>query len=138
MKHYQLKSKQMKQRFSIAFVALVVGFIASFPNEGFSQGKTKEETLALYPQPVSGIFAASCVGCHSDQSEGKAKEFLNFSSWDKLTLKDQKKASKGISKMVRKGMMPPPESVEKYPEEALTPEHKQTIQDWALAVKKGK
>ena len=128
----------MKHFFPIACVALFVGLNTIVPSEGFCQGKTKEETLALYPQAVSGVFANSCVGCHNDASSGKAKEFLNFSSWDKLTLKEQKKTSKEIVKMVKKGMMPPPESVEKYPEEALTPEHKQTIQDWALAVKKGK
>jgi mono/diheme cytochrome c family protein len=130
--------KNLKQVYFVVFVASVLGLIMLMPTESYSQGKTKEETLALFPQPVSGVFASSCVGCHNDQSQGKAKEFMNFSSWDKLTAKDQKKTSKEISKVVRKGIMPPPESVMKYPEEALTPEHKQTIQDWALGVKNGK
>lgn len=128
----------MKNLFFIAFVALVIGLITLVPTDSFSQGKTKEETLALYPQPVSGVFAASCVGCHNDQSQGKAKEFMNFSSWDKLTAKDQKKTSKQISKVVKKNMMPPAGFLEKFPQAALTPDHAKTIQDWASAVKKGK
>jgi hypothetical protein len=71
-------------------------------------------------------------------SQGKAKEFMNFSSWDKLTLKDQKKTSKEIAKVVRKGIMPPADVVEKYPQAALKPEQAQTIKEWASSVKKGK
>jgi len=130
--------KNLKQIYSVVFFAPILGLIVLIPTQSFSQGKTKEETLALYPQPVSGVLAASCVGCHHDQSQGKAKEFMNFSSWDKLSAKDQKKASKEIAKVVRKNMMPPAGFLEKFPQAALTPEHTQTILDWASAVKKGK
>jgi hypothetical protein len=130
--------KKLNRIFFIAasFSALLV--LSFAPTSGYSQGKTKEQTLAQFPQPVSGVFANSCVGCHNDMSQGKAKEFLNFSSWDKLTTKDQKKTSKDIAKMVRKNLMPPPEMVEKYPQAALKPEQAQTIKDWASSVKKGK
>ena len=130
--------KNLKHFYAVAFIALIIGLITIVPTDGFSQGKTKEQTLALYPQPVSGVFAASCVGCHNDQSQGKAKEFLNFSTWDKLTLKDQKKTSKSISKMVRKGMMPPAGFLEKVPQAALSADQAKSISDWAVSVKKGK
>ena len=123
------------------FIAVILSAMVLFsfsPTKGYGQGKTKEETLAQFPQPVSGIFGNSCVGCHNDQSKGKSKEFLNLSDWDKLTAKAKKKTSKDISKMVRKNLMPPADVVEKYPQAALKPEQAQTIRDWAYTVKKGK
>ena len=131
----------MKKLNGLSFVSVLFSAMILFsvsPTKGYGQGKTKEQTLAQFPQPVSGVFASSCVGCHNDMSQGKAKEFLNFSSWDKLTTKDQKKTSKDIAKMVRKNLMPPPEMVEKYPQAALKPEQAKTIKDWAYTVKKGK
>lgn len=130
--------KNVNRLVAISITTFVLMAFSVIPINGFSQGKTKEETLALFPQPVSGVFGNSCVGCHNDMSKGKAKEFLNFSTWDKLTTKDQKKTSKDIAKMVRKGLMPPPDMVEKFPQAALKPEQAQTIKDWASSVKKGK
>ena len=131
----------MKNLNRLFFVVVIFSALVVFsfsPAKVYGQGKTKEETLAQFPQPVSGIFGNSCVGCHNDQSKGKSKEFLNLSDWNKLTAKDKKKTSKHISKMVRKNLMPPADAVEKYPQIALKPEQAQTIRDWASAVKKGK
>lgn len=130
--------KNLKHLVPVGFIAMVLALIALVPAEGFGQGKTKEQTLAAFPQPVSGVFANSCVGCHNDMSKGKAKEFLNFSEWDKLTAKDKKKTSKSIAKMVRKGVMPPAGFLEKVPQAALTAEQTKCIYDWATTVKKGK
>jgi len=130
--------KNLKRIYFSAFVAFCITGFTLVATEGYGQKKTEAETLAAFPQPVSGVFANSCVGCHHDQSQGKAKEFMNFSSWDKLTAKDQKKTSKGIAKVVRKGIMPPADAVLKYPEIALKPEQAQTIEDWVSSVKKGK
>jgi cytochrome c5 len=130
--------KNLRHLIPVAFVASVVALIMLVPTESFGQGKTKEQTLAAFPQPVSGIFGNSCVGCHNDMSKGKAKEFMNFSEWDKLTAKDKKKTSKSIAKMVKKGVMPPAGFLEKAPQAALTAEQTKCIIDWAVAVKKGK
>ncbi len=130
--------KNSNRLLTIGMPAIALLVFSVIPSNGYCQGKSKEETLALFPQPVSGVFGNSCVGCHNDQSQGKAKEFLNFSSWDKLTAKEQKKTSKEIGKMVRKNMMPPAGFLEKFPQAALTPDRTKTIQNWASAVKKGK
>jgi hypothetical protein len=131
-----MKNVNRLMTFSIAMVVLMS--FSFIPMNGFGQGKTKEETLALFPQPVSGVFGNSCVGCHHDMSQGKAKEFMNLSTWDKLSSKDQKKTSKEIAKVVRKGIMPPADIVEKYPQAALKPEQMLAIKEWASSVKKGK
>jgi len=121
-----------------AFFALVMGLFTLVSTDATAQNKTKEETLALYPEKVSGVFANSCVGCHNDNSQGKAKEFMNFSSWDKLTAKEQVKTTKEIAKVIRKGIMPPDDIVEKYPQAAVSAENAAIIKDWASSVKKAK
>ncbi|MGE5394292.1 MAG: heme-binding domain-containing protein [Candidatus Saccharibacteria bacterium] len=100
--------------------------------------KTKEQTLAAFPDSMATIFKQSCVGCHHDQSQGKAKEFMNLSEWDRLSGKKQAKTARQINKQVVKGHMPPPEALKKFPQTALTPDQKQTIMAWSKAVKKNK
>ena len=120
----------------IAFFAMMAFFLA--PTNAYSQKKTKEETVAAFPQPVSGIFNKSCVGCHSDMSRSKGKEFLNLSEWDKLTSKKQAKTGKSIDKMVKKGKMPPEDVVKRFPQAALTADEVKDINEWAHSVKKHK
>lgn len=131
MKNFQ-RMKLLTVIASVFFVFILV------PKDGFSQKKTQQETLAAFPDQVSGIFKNSCVGCHSDESRGKAKLFMNFSGWDKLNLKKQVKTGKRIAKWVNKGAMPPAGFLEKVPSAALTPEQIESINIWAHSVKKNK
>lgn len=108
------------------------------PNNANCQSKTKEQTLTAFPDSMATIFKQSCVGCHHDQSKGKAKEFMNLSEWDRLSGKKQAKTARQINKQVIKGHMPPHDAIEKFPQIALTPEQKQTIMAWSKAVRKNK
>lgn len=121
-------------------IVLIISFIVLnfIPTSAFCQSKSKEQTLAAFPDSMAVIFKQSCVGCHHDQSQSKAKEFMNLSEWDRLSAKKQAKTARQINKQVVKGHMPPPESVKKYPEEALSPEQKQTILAWSKAIRKNK
>ncbi len=123
-----------------AFSIVVLVFIAFIvlPVSAYSQKKTKEETLAAFPESVSGIFSNSCVGCHSDQSNSKAKIFMNLSDWDKLKTKKQVKAGKSINKHVTNGSMPPEGFLKRRPEAALTPEQIASISEWSKAIKRKK
>lgn len=123
-------------RFYLAAVAAM--FFVLNSADLFAQKKSQEQTLAVFPDNVSGIFKNSCVGCHSDMSKGKAKEFMNLSEWDKLSHKDQVKTGKSIHKKVAKGTMPPAMFLEKRPEAALTAEQKEEITAWAKSLKKKK
>ena len=105
------------------------------PAEAFSQKKTQQETLAAFPETVSSIFKNSCVACHSDQSNSKAKIFMNLSEWDKLKPKKQMKTSKKISKEVSKGAMPPAGFLKKRPEAALTQSQIESISDWSKSIR---
>lgn len=131
----------MKNFTRIVYIAVI--FLAFFffnlcTNEAYGQSKTKEQTLAAFPDSMATIFNQSCVGCHHDQSKSKAKEFMNLSEWDRLSGKKQAKTARQINKQVVKGHMPPPESVKKFPQEALSDEQKQTILAWSKAVRKNK
>jgi len=127
--------KNISFRVFVAILSMAFNFMSI---GAFSQSKTKEQTLSAFPDSMATIFKQSCVGCHHDQSKSKAKEFMNLSEWDRLNSKKQAKTARQINKQVAKGHMPPPESVEKYPEEALSAQQKQTIKAWSKAVKKEK
>lgn len=122
----------------IAVVSLAFLSFDLWPTSAHGQSKTKEQTLAAFPDSMATIFKQSCVGCHHDQSKSKAKEFMNLSEWDRLSGKKQAKTARQINKQVVKGHMPPPESVKKFPQEALSDEQKQTILAWSKAVRKNK
>ncbi len=128
--------KNLNRIYFMATATLAFVLVSLIPVDGNAQGKNKEQTLAAFPENVSGIFSNSCVGCHSDQSRGKAKEFMNLSEWDKLTPKKQHKEAKSIAKIVRKGEMPPAQFLEKRPEAALTPVQAAAIATWAKAIPK--
>jgi cytochrome c5 len=121
------------------FVATVFGAafltFALYPNESYCQKKTPEQTVALFPESVSGIIKNSCVGCHNDQSNGKSKTMLNFSDWDKLKKKERVKAGKQIMKQVIEKKMPPEGMVKRRPELALTPDQVKAFGSWAKKAK---
>ena len=128
--------KNLNRIYFTAVVALAFVAFTLSPADVFAQKKNHEQTLALYPDNMAGVFKQSCVGCHSDMSRGKAKMFMNLSEWDKLNLKKQFKMGKKINKKVVKGTMPPSDFLEKHPEAALTAEQKQEIMAWSKSLKK--
>ena len=130
--------KNVSRLFAVAiFGSAFLAFVLS-PDNAYCQKKTQQETLAAFPESVSGIFKTSCVGCHSDQSNGKSKTMLNFSDWDKLKKKERVLAGKQIVKQVVNKTMPPEGMVKRRPELALTPENIGSITAWAKTVRKKK
>lgn len=128
--------KNLNRLSVLAVIATAFVVFSIIPVDAFSQKKTPEQTVALFSDPMAGIFKNSCVGCHSDQSRGKAKEFMNLSEWDKLNLKKQVKTGKHIAKQVNKGLMPPAGFLEKVPNAALTADQKMEINSWAKSIRK--
>jgi cytochrome c5 len=128
--------KNFNRVFPVAIIASVFMAFVLFPSNAYSQKKTEQQTLSAIPESVSGIFKNSCVGCHSDQSNGKAKIFMNLSSWDKLSTKKQVKTGKKINKQISKGSMPPEGFLKKKPDAALTAMQKSSVSAWAKSLKK--
>jgi len=127
--------KSRSRFFTVAVLAFGFLAFAFWPVSASGQKKTQQETLAAFPEDVSGIFNNSCVGCHSDQSNSKAKLFMNLSEWDKLNTKRQVKTSKRINKEVVKGAMPPEGFLKKRPEAALTPSQVESISAWSKSIR---
>ena len=130
--------KSFTRTFSIAVVALIFMAFNLWPQNAYSQKKTRQETLALFPDNIAEIFKQSCVDCHSDPSDSKAKLFMNLSNWDKFKPKKQFKTARSINKQVAKGAMPPESFLKKKPQAAITPAEKITILAWSQAIKKNK
>ena len=122
---------------AVVFGSAFLAFVLS-PDNAYCQKKTQQETLAAFPESVSGIFKTSCVCCNSDQSNGKSKTLLNFSDWDKLKKKERVKTGKEIMKVIENKTMPPEGMVKRRPELALTPEHVASVAAWAKTVRKNK
>jgi cytochrome c5 len=120
--------------FSVAILAFGFLVFVICPESAYSQKKTQQETLAAFPESVFGIFKNSCVACHSDQSNSKAKMFMNLSDWDKLKTKKQVKTGKRINKEVAKGAMPPEGFLKRHPEAALTQSQVESISVWSKSI----
>lgn len=103
-----------------------------------AQPKWQPVQLTGFPDQVAPILANSCAGCHSDQSKGKAKDFLNLSSFSTRTPKAQAKEAKAIAKQVSKGSMPPAGFLEKVPQAKLNAEQIAALSSWAKELKKKK
>jgi hypothetical protein len=139
----QLKLNYMKNLnriFSVTVIFSVIITLSAISVDSYAQTqkKTQQETLSVFPDTVSGIFKTSCVGCHSDLSNSKAKIFMNLSEWERLSLKKQAKTGKSISKIVNKGAMPPERFLKRKPEAALSDDQKKAIGSWAHSIRKNK
>ena len=137
----QLKLNKMKnftRIFSFAVVAvLFMTFLAS-PQKSFGQDKVRPAIMTTMPDNISGILKNSCVMCHSSQSNGKAKIFMNLSNWDSMSKKKQAKEGKAISKQISKGNMPPAGFLEKRPQAKLTADQIASIATWSHTLKRKK
>jgi len=122
----------------VGIIALVFLTFNFWPTSAYGQSKTQEQTLLAFPDSMATIFKQSCVGCHHDLSESKAKTFMNLSEWEMLNPKKQAKTARSINRQVAKGVMPPESSLKDFPEEALSADQKQTIKAWSKAIRANK
>lgn len=120
----------------LGFGLFVLTIFVFSPSGLYAQNKDQAQTLAQFPDNVSGIFKNSCVGCHNDNGRGKAKELLNLSDWDKMSHKNQVKTGKLINKVIAKGTMPPPDMVSRRPELGLNADQKKEVASWTKGLKK--
>ena len=127
------KTRVMKKSFLSLigiFAALIVLMAFTYPGKQASNPQ-EEQTQALFPEDVQKIFETSCYDCHSDQASNlKAKTKLNFGKWAELS--DAKKVGKmeEINDEIKTDKMPPSKYIEKYPDHALSQEHKDIVDKW--------
>lgn len=111
------------------FAALLLSVVVL--NNAYATGTKSSKGM---PDNVKSIIDKSCYGCHNDEGKNqKAKDKLNFSSYETLTNVGKIGKLKSIAETVEKGEMPPKKFLEKYPEKKLTQDEITTLNKWIKA-----
>lgn len=116
-----------KSMFPLVLISFMfVSFMVSANN---NPGKTKGEPM---PENVKAIIEKSCFGCHNtDSKNDKAKEKLDFKSFDSLEKMKQIVAYKDIHEVLVKDEMPPQKFLEKFPDKKVSEDEKKILIEWA-------
>jgi len=133
----------LKQLLLITFV--VLGALQFVPME---RTNPPVESAAIGPQPVMDILRRACFDCHSNETVwpwyakvapfswlvvrdvNHGREELNFSNWNRLSLREQDEMQAEIWKSVKNGDMPPTLYVLGHPEGRLTTDDHPLIRNW--------
>ena len=101
------------------------------------------------PRPVAEILQRACFDCHSHETSwpwyasvapvswlvardvNRAREKVNFSTWNRLGLREQEQKQKEIWEAVKGGHMPPPFYVLVHPGGKVTTDEHRLLRSWA-------
>ena len=105
-------------------------------------GTNKPTKSKGMPNNVKEVIQNSCYGCHNTDSRNEdGKKELDFNKLDSLSKIKMISTYKEISEVLEKNEMPPKKFLERFPDKALSEDHKQLLLDWskkeAEAVVKG-
>jgi uncharacterized membrane protein len=104
----------------------------------FSAENPSETKAVKMPDNVKAVIDKSCFGCHnSDSQNDKAKDKLNFSTFDSLAKNKMIASYKNMAETLEENEMPPAKFLEKYPDKKLTDAEKKILIDWANNEAKG-
>jgi len=98
----------------------------------FQSFRFKSADPPVQSEDVKALLKNSCFDCHSNEASGdKSKGALNFDEWSDY--KDSRKISRldAICEVVEEGKMPPEKYLKKFPEKALSEEHRALVCNWA-------
>lgn len=120
----------MKKILFPAFILTVILFGTVLLNTSFKTDPLMGD-LPM-PENVKAIIDQSCFQCHNIDSENdKAKEALDFKSFDELRKVRKITKLRDIAETVEKGEMPPKKFLENNPDKKLTEEQVKVLADWA-------
>ena len=116
------------RNFSIPVLLLtVIGFITMGSNINENEDKKPD-----MPENIKAIIDKSCMGCHnSDARSEKAKEKLNFTTFDELPDVKKIKTLREIVEVLDEDKMPPPKFLTMHPDKKLTDEEELQLKEWA-------
>ncbi len=81
---------------------------------------------------VKSIIENKCFGCHNtDSKNDKAKEDLDFKTFDDLSKMKKISAYKKIGEVLEENEMPPKKFLEHYPDKKLTADESKALMEWA-------
>jgi mono/diheme cytochrome c family protein len=90
------------------------------------------ESEMQMPENIKKIIDQSCFQCHNiDSKNDKAKEALDFKSFNELGKVRKITKLRDMAEVVEKGEMPPKKFLENNPDKKLTNEQVKVLADWA-------
>jgi len=90
------------------------------------------------PDDVKEVFEKSCVNCHLESGNFKAKLHFNLSKWEKFSSVKQAKKAEDVLYQVTKEKMPPEKFRISHPKSAPTNHEIKIISKWAEALQDNK
>ena len=95
-------------------------------------GTNKPTKTNAMPDDVKAVIENSCFGCHNTDSRNEdGKKELDFNKLDSLSKIKMISTYKEIGEVLEKNEMPPKKFLERFPEKALSEDHKQLLLDWS-------
>ena len=106
------------------------------------------ESVRVGPDPVMNLFRRACFDCHSNETVwpwygqvapfswflardvNRGREKLNFSTWNRLGLREQEAVQAEIWKRVKSGDMPPPFYMLGHPDALVTTSDHPMLRKW--------
>lgn len=126
----------MKKIIIIAIAAVSILFITALIINPAAARTSKKAAIGGKPIPaaVMKIAEKSCLNCHADHGNIKARTKLNLNKWDSYTAEKQAEKAKAMCNDITKAKMPPAKYREKHPEDIPTPAEIRTICEWAKSI----
>lgn len=126
----------MKKLIGMAVVVLLFMF-SLINNPAFSQSDWKGADVGKsIPDDVKEIFEQSCVKCHLESGNLKAKMHFNLSKWDKFSSEKQAKKAEDVLYQVTKEKMPPEKFRLSHPKSTPGKKEIKTLKEWAESLQK--
>lgn len=97
--------------------------------KGADQGKS-------IPDDVIEIFEQTCVQCHVESGNFKAKFRFNLSRWDKFSSAKQARKAEDVLYQVTKEKMPPEKFRLSHPKSIPGKKEIKIIKEWAVSLQK--
>lgn len=120
---------QMKRKnvFLLLLIGLVVLSVTTMAKDNPTKTKGSE-----MPDNIRAIIDNKCFGCHNTESKNdKAKEDLNFSTFDELSLMKKVSSYNKIAEELEEKKMPPAKFLEHFPDKDVTTEERAALMEWA-------
>ena len=126
----------MKTLIGLAFI-IILFMTSLISNPVFSQSDWKGADLGKsIPDNVKDIFEQSCVNCHLESGNFKAKMHFNLSKWEKFSSAKQAKKAEDVLYQVTKEKMPPEKYRLSHPKSVPGKREIKIIKEWVESLQK--
>jgi len=119
----------MKTKITLSLLLIGLFSLTALANDGKKPAKYHQARMT---DEVKAIIENKCFGCHNtDSKNDKAKEDLDFKTFDDLSTMKKISAYKKIGEVVEEKEMPPKKFLDRYPDKDLTEAESKALMDWA-------